>query len=141
MSGGIFGKCSSILFKTRIDVFPTRHLLNFFCVVLMKKLIFCSWGELVLTQNKIIKVPLIFSIFSFWEGSVKRNSIIMICKEYHYVINLGIASIFFYQYRPYLSWILCQRIYHSRWTQRNLGSLFFIDPLAHCPEWVLTGCN
>ena len=34
------------------------------------------------------------SNFSFSEESVNRNSIIMISKEYHYVINLGITSNF-----------------------------------------------
>ena len=47
----------------------------------------------MLAQNRIIKVPLIFSNFSFWGESVKRNGIIMISKGYHYV-NLGTASIF-----------------------------------------------
>ena len=45
----------------------------------------------------------------------------MISNGYHYVINLGIAW-----YRPWISWILCPKIYCSEWTQRNLDF-----PLLH----------
>ena len=56
-----------------------------------------SWGDLGVTYKRIIKVSWIFSDFSFWGESVNRNSIIMIGKGYHNVIN--IFSNFLYQYR------------------------------------------
>ena len=46
------------------------------------------------TQNRIIKVPLITSNFSFCGESVKRKGIIMISTGYHYV-NLATASNFY----------------------------------------------
>ena len=48
---------------------------------------------------------------------------------------------FLCQYKPCPSWILCQKIYRSGWSHRNLGSPFSIDPRVHCPQWVLTGHN
>ena len=45
-------------------------------------------------------MQLIFSDFVFWEESAKRNSINMISKGYHYVINLGIVSNFYISIDP-----------------------------------------
>ena len=43
----------------------------------------------------------------------------MVCKGFHYKINLGNVSNFYINiYR--LSWIMCQRIYRSDWNRRNM---------------------
>ena len=88
----------------------------FFCVWCFnrKKKCLCSWGDLGLTYKRIIKVSWTFPDFSFWGESVSRNSIIMISKWYHYVINLSIFSNFLYQYRQDL------------WRRENPNSLEFI---------------
>ena len=57
---------------------------------------------------RIFKVTWIFSSFSFWGESVNYNSIIIISKEYHYVINLGIACNFSISIDPVYS-ISCAR--------------------------------
>ena len=97
MSGEVFRKYLSILFKTIFDVFPwvTWWRVVVF-VFLIKKGSLCSWGELRLTWKNYFheSFPWFSSSFSFWGESVNRNSIIMISKGYYYVINLGISSNF-----------------------------------------------
>ena len=105
----------------------TAAVLVFFLCVRFNRKCLCSWGDLRLTYKRIIKVSWIFSNFSFWEESVNRNSIIMISKGYHYVINLGIVSNFYISIDLVYPWSL-QRTYRSRWTQGNLRSPFPLDP-------------
>ena len=80
----------------------TAAVLVFFFVCVLIENVFVVEETLDLRElsyKRIIKVSWIFSGFSFWGESVNRNSIIMISKGYHYVINLGIFSNFLYQYR------------------------------------------
>ena len=57
----------------------------------------------MLTQKRIIKVSWIFSNLSFWGESLNKNSIIMISKGYHHVINIGIACHFYISIDPVYS--------------------------------------
>ena len=50
--------------------------------------------------RKWVIVPWIFSNFSLWGESVNKDSIIMISKEYHCMINLGIACNFYVSIDP-----------------------------------------
>ena len=64
--------------------------------------------------KELLKYHKYFPILVFEGGSVSRNSIIMISKGYHYVINLSIFSNFLNQYRQDL------------WRRENPGSPKFI---------------
>ena len=85
----------------------------FFCVFNKKRKFFVAEETSGLHKKELLKVSWIFSNFNFWGDSVNRNSIIMISKGYHYVINLRIASNcldgYRYQCRSCLSWILGKR--------------------------------
>ena len=98
MSGWIFRKYLSILFKTRFGVsLPVtgwRVVVFIFAFIIKKKEKSLWLGRTRAYIKRIIKVSWIFFNFSCWGESVNRNSIIMISKGYHYVINLGIVSNF-----------------------------------------------
>ena len=111
LSGRTVGKSSSILFKTKswvveflesIIAFSLKQYLLYshqslavdrlFFVFLIKKEVFAA------EENSDLHKRIIFmnlSNFSFWWESVNRNSVIMISKGYHYVINLVIVSNFY----------------------------------------------
>ena len=142
----------------------TAAVLVFFLCFNRKRNVFVAEETSELHKRKLLKfLKWKFSNFSFWGESVNRNSIIMISKGYHYVINLGIFSYFLYQYidriyregrtqippsssatidpLPKISIDLVytnlwQKTYRSRWNPGNLGSPLSIDPQAHYPQWV-----
>ena len=93
MSGGLFRKYLSIVFKAIFDSNQSLAQEWLFFAFLIKKEV------LVVEKNsglhkRIIFMNLFHELFPIlvFEKSVIRNSIIMISKGYHYVINFVIVS-------------------------------------------------
>ena len=82
----------------------------FLCVFLIKSKFFVVEANSGLHKRELLKYHESFPVLVFTEGSVKRNSIIMISKGYHYVINFGIVSNFYISIGPVYSGS-CARIY------------------------------
>ena len=72
-----------------------------FCVwcFIRKRNVFVAEETSDLHIRELLKYHEDFPILVFEGSLVSRNSIIMISKGYHYVINLSIFSNFLYQYR------------------------------------------
>ena len=101
MSGGVFRKYLSILFKTIFGVFPpVTCRRKAFLVFLIKKVFVAEENSGL--HKRIIFMNLSHESFPIlvFEESVNRNNIIMIGKGYHYVINLVIVSNFYISIEP-----------------------------------------
>ena len=86
--------------QNKIFCIPISQLLKSDCFLVCFEMT-CSWGKLGIPWKRIIKIPWIFSNFSFGGGSIIENSIIVINKGYYYVINLGISSNFYVSIDPF----------------------------------------
>ena len=67
----------------------------FFAFLIKKRKVFVAEENSGSHKWEIFNVLWIFSNFSFWGEPVNRNSIRMIGKGYHYMINLSIVSNFY----------------------------------------------
>ena len=88
MSGGSLRKYFRILFKTRFGVFSsvTSWRVVVFCVFNKKRKVFEAEENSGLHKRELLKYYESFPIL-VWGESVNRNSIVMISKGYHHVIN------------------------------------------------------
>ena len=75
-----------------------------------------------------------FSNFSFVGQSLNGNIITIVSKGYHYTINHGIVSNFYFSTDPVYPGSL-RKTYCSGWPQGNLGSAWILKPIVQDEFW------